>query len=264
MKLKELDIISNVNDGHALMEFDPYAADSARPRKILFSTIKAWILSLLPTSLKNPQPLSFTGGATGNYDGSAPKTVNIPTIPATRPNPSKLTLYDPIWGDEHEYDGNQAIYVEFIGPHSLPISLKSPYPVVFTGAGGGVRYDGGATREVNIPFPLGISAPTKVELTYTASVSIRNGALQRILAQLLPAFNLQDAVIFQLASGDAIDLYPDGAFKAKKLGTSKVYAIPTLNSKAYKEASITVRPALVRRTGSGAFRRAGGGVARIF
>lgn len=32
----------------------------------------------LPTALKNPQALTFTGAATGTYDGSAPLTVNIP------------------------------------------------------------------------------------------------------------------------------------------------------------------------------------------
>ena len=35
----------------------------------------------MPTSLKNPNALTFTGGATGSYDGSEPKTVDIPVIP---------------------------------------------------------------------------------------------------------------------------------------------------------------------------------------
>ena len=35
----------------------------------------------MPTSLKNPNALTFTGGATGSYDGSEPKTVKIPVIP---------------------------------------------------------------------------------------------------------------------------------------------------------------------------------------
>jgi len=33
----------------------------------------------LPTALKNPKTLTFTGAATGTYDGSAALTVNIPT-----------------------------------------------------------------------------------------------------------------------------------------------------------------------------------------
>ena len=35
----------------------------------------------IPTSLKNPNALTFTGGATGSYDGSEPETVHIPVIP---------------------------------------------------------------------------------------------------------------------------------------------------------------------------------------
>lgn len=38
-----------------------------------------------PNSLKNPNALTFTGGATGSYDGSAAKSVAIPTVPASLP-----------------------------------------------------------------------------------------------------------------------------------------------------------------------------------
>ena len=60
---------------------------------VLFGKIQKWFadlktvafsgaysdLSGTPTSLKNPQALTFTGSVTGDYDGSAAKTVNIPT-----------------------------------------------------------------------------------------------------------------------------------------------------------------------------------------
>ena len=42
-------------------------------------------LSNKPTALKNPNVLTFTGGATGDYDGSTPKTVNIPRAPDLTP-----------------------------------------------------------------------------------------------------------------------------------------------------------------------------------
>lgn len=35
----------------------------------------------IPTSLKNPNALTFTGAVTGSYDGSAAKSVEIPTVP---------------------------------------------------------------------------------------------------------------------------------------------------------------------------------------
>lgn len=44
-------------------------------------------LSNKPVSLKNPQKLTFTGGVTGTYDGSAAKSVAIPTtLPANGGN----------------------------------------------------------------------------------------------------------------------------------------------------------------------------------
>ena len=34
----------------------------------------------IPTALPNPNALTFTGAATGSYDGSAPLEVEIPTV----------------------------------------------------------------------------------------------------------------------------------------------------------------------------------------
>lgn len=39
----------------------------------------------IPTALKNPNAITFTGAVTGTYDGSAAKTVNIPTMPDLGP-----------------------------------------------------------------------------------------------------------------------------------------------------------------------------------
>lgn len=48
-------------------------------------------LSNKPTSIKNPNSITFTGGVTGTYDGSAAKTVNIPTtLPANGGNASTV------------------------------------------------------------------------------------------------------------------------------------------------------------------------------
>jgi hypothetical protein len=87
--------------------------------------------------------------------------------------------------------------------------------------------------------------------------------LQRIAARLLPAFNMQDCAIFLPASGEAIELYPDGTFRVKKLGVSRVYVVPTLAASAYRAVDITVRPAYFRRTGIGALRLTGAGKPRI-
>lgn len=39
-----------------------------------------WAATKLPTTLPNPNALTFTGAASGTYDGSAPVTINIPTV----------------------------------------------------------------------------------------------------------------------------------------------------------------------------------------
>ena len=56
-------------------ETDPTVPDWAKqpkPPKVEIPEVN------IPTTLPNPHPLTFTGAATGTYDGSAPLTVNIP------------------------------------------------------------------------------------------------------------------------------------------------------------------------------------------
>lgn len=63
---------------------------------------------VIPTRLPNPQKLTFTGAASGTYDGSAAKTVNIPAAPTKLPNPEKLTF---VGGASATYDGSSAVNV---------------------------------------------------------------------------------------------------------------------------------------------------------
>lgn len=53
-----------------------------------------------PSELPNPNAITFTGGVTGTYDGSAAKTVNIPT---SLKNPYSLTI------DGVSYNGSKAV-----------------------------------------------------------------------------------------------------------------------------------------------------------
>lgn len=48
-----------------------------------FDTAVEALIPEIPTKLPNPNALTFTGAVTGTYDGSAAKTVNIPTSGAT-------------------------------------------------------------------------------------------------------------------------------------------------------------------------------------
>ena len=72
----------------------------------------------MPTSLKNPNALTFTDGATGSYDGSEPKTVKIPVIPyevinkntAARHSHDNKTVLDGITAEKvTEWDSKNSI-----------------------------------------------------------------------------------------------------------------------------------------------------------
>lgn len=82
----------------------------------------------IPTSLKNPKALTFTGGATGSYDGSAAKTVNIPTA---LKNPNALTFTGAATGT---YDGSSAKSVAI--PEGVPAVTGADNGKVLTVVGG--------------------------------------------------------------------------------------------------------------------------------
>lgn len=63
------------------------------------------VIPTVPTKLPNPNALTFTGAASGTYDGSSAKTVNIPSQPTRLPNPFALTFTGAASGT---YDGSAA------------------------------------------------------------------------------------------------------------------------------------------------------------
>ena len=76
---------------------------------------------VIPTKLPNPHKLTFTGAASGTYDGSADKSVKIPTVPSKLPNPNKLTFTGAV---RASYDGSSAVNVV------IPDGIKSSQYVV--------------------------------------------------------------------------------------------------------------------------------------
>lgn len=79
---------------------------------VMTNEIYSLISGKIPTSLKNPHALKFTGAVSDSYDGSSAKTINIPaqpTIPTALKNPNKLILTGAV---SAEYDGSAAVTVE--------------------------------------------------------------------------------------------------------------------------------------------------------
>lgn len=80
----------------------------------------------IPTSLKNPNALTFTGAATGSYDGSSAKTVNIPTVPTSLKNPNALKFTG---ASTASYDGSSAVTINIpdaSGGANIVVSKTQP------------------------------------------------------------------------------------------------------------------------------------------
>lgn len=75
----------------------------------------------IPTALKNPNAITFTGAATGTYDGSAAKTINIPTVA------TQLTTNDVGSGTKPIYlaKGIPTASGSTVGSATTPIYLKN-------------------------------------------------------------------------------------------------------------------------------------------
>lgn len=85
----------------------------------------------IPTTLPNPNALTFTGAVTGSYDGSRAVTINIPEGSAG--NMKKLTFTGAVTG---EYDGTTDVNVD------IPIATTSAVGTIKVGNGLSISADG--------------------------------------------------------------------------------------------------------------------------
>ena len=85
---------------------------------------KAYVDSSIPTALKNPNSIRFTGASVATYDGSSAVTVNIPVIPTSLKNPYKLSFTGAV---NTTYDGSAAVSVAI-----TQVKLKSWTAADFT------------------------------------------------------------------------------------------------------------------------------------
>lgn len=108
----------------------------------------------IPTRLANPNALSWSGASTDSYDGSAAKSFVIPT---SLPNPNALTINNNggISGSNTSYNGSGAVTL------NVPTTLPNPQLLKFTGAAS-TSYNGASEVTVNIPSsssgPFGLYA----------------------------------------------------------------------------------------------------------
>lgn len=98
---------------------------------------------VIPTKLPNPHKLTFTGAASGTYDGSADKSVEIPTVPTKLPNPKPLTI---------TVNGASTVYN---GEAEKTVTIKSGLSNTLTAGTGleGGTFDGSKNVRFNIKEP---------------------------------------------------------------------------------------------------------------
>lgn len=76
-KVSVSDIVNNLTTADAKK---PLSAAQGKELKALYDTIRAlYDAIVIPTKLPNPYALTFTGAASGTYDGSSAVTIEIPT-----------------------------------------------------------------------------------------------------------------------------------------------------------------------------------------
>lgn len=84
----------------------------------------------VPSTLPNPNALTFTGAVNETYDGSAAKSVPIPTIPESLKNPNKLILSGAVTA---EYDGSATVSVEIPAGGGSEYTLPVASPTTLGG-----------------------------------------------------------------------------------------------------------------------------------
>ena len=73
------DVLDNITEIASLSGGAVTGGVNALVTKEVLDATSNLIMGEIPSSLKNPYSLKFTGGATGTYDGSSEVTINIPT-----------------------------------------------------------------------------------------------------------------------------------------------------------------------------------------
>ena len=98
MGLTEVDGNGNISGNHgAVVTMEAMNVAGAKFQK------------MIPTSLKNPNALTFTGAATGTYDGSSALTVNIPSSSGSTGATGNELQYKGEWISTGNYQANDVV-----------------------------------------------------------------------------------------------------------------------------------------------------------
>ena len=148
-----------------------------------FEEAVSGLIPSIPTKLPNPQALKFTGAVSATYDGSAAKTINIPTSGATDEDLIiKLNSGSTEGTNMFTFDGSAAKTVN-ITPSSIGAAASNhSHSLASTGASGYLRQLNGSTSQ----FMRGDGTwATPPNTTYSAMAGASSSAAGK--AGLVPA-----------------------------------------------------------------------------
>ena len=195
-----------------------------------------------PTSLKNPNAISFTGGSTASYDGSKSVTVNIPTsLPANGGNASTV--------NGHTVLSNVPANAKFTDTvYSLPDATAT--------AKGGVKVGSNITVDTgtisltadNVTGALGYTPPThdthyatglKVGATAyaTSNAAASNG---NVYLNVLDNYTVRDSHKIVGSGATTVTSDANGVITISSTDTNTVYTHPNSGVTAGTYKSVTV------------------------
>ena len=132
----------------------------------------------VPSTLPNPNALTFTGAVNETYDGSAAKSVAIPSVPESLKNPNKLIFTGAVTA---EYDGSAEVSVEIPAgggsEYTLPVASATQLGGVKAVAATDEMTDSvGITADGFLKVKPGGSGNGTLTITTLASGSIATGS----------------------------------------------------------------------------------------
>lgn len=195
-----------------------------------------------PTSLKNPNAISFTGGSTASYDGSKVVTVNIPTsLPANGGNASTV--------NGHTVLSNVPANAKFTDTvYSLPNATATTKGGVKVGSN--ITVDTGTISLTadNVTGALGYTPPThdthyatglKVGATSysTANAAASNG---NVYLNVLDNYTVRDSHKIVGTGATTVTSDANGVITISSTDTNTVYTHPNSGVTAGTYKSVTV------------------------
>lgn len=195
-----------------------------------------------PTSLKNPNAISFTGGSTASYDGSKGVTVNIPTsLPANGGNASTV--------NGHTVLSNVPANAKFTDTvYSLPDATTTTKGGVKVGSN--ITVDTGTISLTadNVTGALGYTPPThdthyatglKVGATSyaTANAAATNG---NVYLNVLDNYTVRDSHKIVGTGATTVTSDANGVITISSTDTNTVYTHPNSGVTAGTYKSVTV------------------------